>query len=169
MGGVVVTVDANAASGLRQARTTDGAIPGALASWLTLRGVRTLPLRVTRQSDSAMQVAAFLDGNRYRVWYPGLKTHPGHDVAGRQMTKLGVRKYGGVLSFEVEDARRAAAVVDGLQVFTSATSLGGVESLAEHRLRSDPTVPPGLIRLSIGLESSEALIDDLGRALRSTS
>ncbi len=165
MGGVVVTLDAAAAAALRGARTIDGAIPGTLESWLTLRGVRTLPLRVARQSDSAMRLAAFLAEQQYQVWYPGLATHPGHDVAVRQMAKLGEAKYGGVLSFEVENAARATAVVDALQVFRNATSLGGVESLAEHRLRSDPKAPPGLIRLSVGLESPKALSDDLEQAL----
>lgn len=168
MGGVVVTRDAAAGEELRTARTRDGAVPGALESWLTLRGVRTLPLRVSRQSDSAMQVAAFLAGNRLDVWYPGLKTHPGHEVARLQMQKCGVPKFGGMMSFEVEEADRAAAIVDRLQVFSSATSLGGVESLAELRMRSNPQEPPGLIRLSIGLENPEVLIADLKQALLAT-
>ena len=163
MGGVVVTGDSVAATSLREDRARDGAIPGALESWLTLRGVRTLPLRVARQSDSAMQVAAFLASSRFAVWYPGLSTHSGHDIAARQMSE-----YGGMLSFEIEDGEQAAAFVDRLQLFRSATSLGGVESLAELRARSNPEEPPGLIRLSIGLESPEALIADLDQALQAT-
>jgi cystathionine gamma-synthase len=77
--------------------------------------------------------------------------------------------FGGVLSFEVDDAETAAAVVAGLTVFTDATSLGGVESLAEHRLRSDPTAPPGLVRLSVGLEGLDALIKDIDQALGAVS
>jgi cystathionine gamma-synthase len=165
MGGVVVTADDGVAAELREARTTDGAIPGVLESWLTLRGVRTLPLRVVRQSASAMQVASFLQSAGFPVWYPGLETHPGHELAGRQMTRTGAQHYGGVLSFEVDSPALAAKVVERLGVFTNATSLGGVESLAEHRLRVDPAAPPGLIRLSVGLESPEALIEDLRQAL----
>ncbi len=160
MGGIAVTAAAEPAEVLREARTMDGAIPGTLESWLTLRGVRTLPLRVLRQSESAAQIAGFLAEAGFPVWYPGLATHPGREIALRQM-----RQFGGVLSFEVESAQVAAAVVGRLEVFTSATSLGGVESLAEHRQRSDPDAPPGLIRLSVGLESADALIGDLRRAL----
>lgn len=163
MGGVVVTANEAEADALREERARDGAVPGALESWLTLRGVRTLPLRVSRQSDTAMQVATFLESNGFGVWYPGLETHSGHDVAKRQM-----RKFGGMLSFEIRNGERAESVVDRLQVFRSATSLGGVESLAELRFRSNPDEPPGLIRLSIGLESPEALIADLDQALRAT-
>jgi len=160
MGGVVVTRDVAAAEQLLGNRTIDGAIPGSLESWLTLRGVRTLPLRVNRQSDTAMEVATYLSDRGGTVWYPGLETHPGHDVARRQMTK-----YGGMLALDVDYAETAARIIADLEIFRNATSLGGVESLAEHRLRSDPSAPPGLIRLSIGLESPQTLIDDLERAL----
>ncbi len=166
MGGVVVSSDSAEADALRHARVTDGAIPGTLESWLTLRGVRTLPLRVTRQSDSALQIAEHLSQSGLLVWYPGLVAHPGHDVARRQMRKLG-EYYGGVLSFDLESADRAARVTAALRVFANATSLGGVESLAEHRIRSDAKAPPGLIRLSVGLEEPLTLIDDLDRALSS--
>ncbi len=165
MGGAAVTGSADVAAALREARTTDGAIPGVLESWLTLRGIRTLPLRVERQSTSAMQVASFLNSDGFQVWYPGLASHPGHELAARQMARGGAPRYGGVLSFEVDSAETAARVVARLRVFTNATSLGGVESLAEHRLRVDPAAPPGLIRLSVGLESPEALISDLQQAL----
>ena len=160
MGGVVSSSDAGVADELRSIRINDGAIPGTLESWLTLRGIRTLPLRVSRQSETAQEVAEFLVHRVPTVWYPGLETHPRHDVAVRQMSG-----YGGVVSFEVDDPARAAAIVDRLQVFANATSLGGVESLAEYRRRSDPAAPAGLVRLSIGLESAAALITDLDRAL----
>jgi cystathionine gamma-synthase len=160
MGGVASTGNAAVAEELRAARINDGAIPGSLEAWLTLRGLRTLPLRVARQSETAHQVAEFLTGRVPTVWYPGLESHPGHDVAARQMAA-----FGGVVSFEIEDADSAPAVVDRLRVFANATSLGGVESLAEYRRRSDAAAPPGLIRLSVGLESAAALIDDLDQAL----
>jgi len=160
MGGVVTTRDVEVAGRLRTDRINDGAIPGSFESWLTLRGVRTLPLRINRQSDTAMEVAAYLSDRGATVWYPGLDTHPGHAVARSQMSK-----YGGVLAVDVGYAETAARVVADLELFTNATSLGGVESLAEHRLRSDPSAPPGLIRLSIGLESPQELINDLERAL----
>ena len=160
MGGVVSTLLPEIARDLRAARTIDGSIPGTLETWLTLRGIRTLPLRVARQSETALAVARFLQNKVATVWYPGLKTHPGHDVAKSQMSQ-----FGGVVSFEVSDAVEATTVIERLRVFTDATSLGGVESLADHRLRSDPAAPPGLIRLSVGLESAKTLISDLDGAL----
>ena len=160
MGGVVITQDPVTAGALRDARTIDGAIPGSLETWLTLRGVRTLPIRVLRQSETALAVAQFLEGRAPQVWYPGLVSHSGHDVAKRQMSA-----FGGVLSFELADAEAALRVIDRLRVFTDATSLGGVESLADYRRRSDSTAPIGLIRLSIGLESATTLINDLDQAL----
>jgi len=160
MGGVVSTRDESIAIALRRARHDDGSIPGALETWLTLRGVRTLPLRVRGQSATALEVARFLAGKVPTVWYPGLRSHPGHEIAARQMSA-----FGGILSFEVEDAATAATVVSRLSVFRNATSLGGVESLVEHRLDSDPSAPPGLIRLSVGLEDPAALIVDLENAV----
>jgi cystathionine gamma-synthase len=160
MGGAVVCSDPELADSLRSRRTVDGSIPGSLDTWLTLRGVRTLPLRVERQSATASAVAQWLVGRVPRVWYPGLADHPGHDVAAAQMAA-----YGGIVSFEVADAAAARRVVGGLRLFTVATSLGGVESLAEHRAVVDPEAPPGLIRLSIGLEAAADLIGDLEAAL----
>ncbi len=162
MGGVVVSRDESIAEGLRQRRSREGLVPGALETWLTLRGVRTLPLRVLRQSDTALAVADYLEGRVARVHYPGLPSDPGHVTATEQMSA-----YGGVLSFDVGDAGPARAIVEALRVFRDATSLGGVESLAEHRLMSDPHSPPGLVRLSVGLEEPEVLIADLGQALTS--
>lgn len=156
MGGVVSVEDEDVAAELRAARSCLGAVPGTLETWLTLRGIRTLPLRVARQSAGAARIATALADMVGRVWYPGLPTHPGHEVARRQM-----RGFGGVLSFELVGAEEAGAAVERLGIFTNATSLGGVESLAEHRLRSDPMAPPGLIRLSVGLEDPEALLADL--------
>ena len=160
MGGVVSTRDGGVAAELRHSRSIDGAVPGTLETWLTLRGVRTLPLRVHRQSETAAAIADYLVSQVPRVWYPGLPGHANHDVAARQMAA-----FGGMLSFELATADGATALIDRLRVFRNATSLGGVESLVEHRLLSDPTAPPGLVRLSVGLESPAALIGDIAAAL----
>jgi len=160
MGGVVVVRDRALASQLAADRARDGTVPGAFESWLMLRGVRTLPLRIARQSETAGRVAAWLATRVPTVWYPGLADHPGHTTAARQMSG-----FGAMVSFEVEETG-ASHVVERLRLFRNATSLGGVESLAEHRIRSDPNAPPGLIRLSVGLEAPVDLIADLDQALR---
>lgn len=158
--GVLVTGDPGVADELREARSRDGSIPGSLDAWLALRGVRTLPLRIERQSATALAVAEWLAGRVPRVWYPGLSGHPGHDVAARQM-----RAFGAIVSFDVGGFDEAAAVVAALRLVRVATSLGGVESLAEHRALVDESVPEGLIRMSVGLEAPEDLIADLDQAL----
>ncbi len=163
MGGVVVAADPADAEALRDARRRDGAIPGALDVWLALRGVRTLPLRVARQTETAGVVAEWLAGRVPRVWYPGLPGHPGHDVAARQMSG-----FGSIVSFEMGSFDEAAAVVSALRLIRVATSLGGVETLAEHRRTVNPTAPEALIRLTIGLEAPADLIADLAKALRSS-
>lgn len=160
MGGVLVTPRPDAAETLRHERMEAGLVSGALDVWLTLRGVRTLPLRVERQSASAAAIAAWLHGHVPQVWHPSLPDHPGHELAQRQM-----RSGGGVLSFEVEDGARARQIVAALALFRTATSLGGVESLAEWRRSVNPAAPEGLVRLSVGLESPADLIADLERAL----
>lgn len=160
MGGVIVVRDPDLADALRADRTRDGAVPGALETWLTLRGVRTLPIRVHHQSASAGRIAAWLADRVPTVWYPGLAGHPGHAVATRQMDG-----FGAIVSFEMETADAAQQAAERLRLFRNATSLGGVESLAEHRLQSDPHAPPTLIRLSIGLEAADDLIEDLDNAL----
>lgn len=161
MGGVLVTSNAATAEALRYRRMEDGATPGALDVWLTLRGVRTLPLRVERQSQSASEIAAWLAARVPVVWHPSRPEHPGHEIAAGQM-----HGYGGVLSFEVEDGERAVSIVNRLRLFRTATSLGGVESLAEWRRSVNPDAPEGLIRLSAGLEAAADLIADLDQALR---
>jgi cystathionine gamma-synthase len=128
--------------------------------------MRTLPWRMRGHSENAMRVADFLSGHRKvsRVHYPGLKLHPGHEIAATQMST-----FGGMLSFEVTDGRDAAMSVAGkTKIITRATSLGGVESLIEHRASIEgagTTSPEGLLRLSIGLENAEDLIEDLDQAL----
>jgi cystathionine gamma-synthase len=162
MGGVAITTNEAVAGDLAEARAREGYVPGSLETWLTLRGTRTLPLRVTHQSATAAAVARFLETRLDVVHYPGLESHPGHHIAARQMAA-----FGAMVSFELANREAAAAVVSRLRVFTVATSLGGVESLAEHRVVSDPTAPPGLIRLSIGLEAPSDLVADLEQALSS--
>ncbi|NNL12953.1 MAG: PLP-dependent transferase [Acidimicrobiia bacterium] len=160
MGGVVVTADSNRAAELLEARVIDGTIPGSLDVWLTLRGVRTLPLRIARQSETAASLAEYLDGRGLLVWYPGLGTHPGHQVAARQMSQ-----FGAIVSFELSSYEEAAEAATRFEVFRRATSLGGVESVVEHRASVNPLAPPGLLRLSVGLESPADLIADLDAAL----
>jgi cystathionine gamma-synthase len=143
-----------------------GAVPSPFDCWLIRRGLMTLPLRVRAQSKTAATVAAFLDSHPKveQVYYPGLNNHPGHEVAKKQM-----KQYGAMLSILVkggeEDAHR---VNSGVELFTRATSLGAVESLIEHRYKSEgegsPT-PKNLLRLSIGLEHPDDLIADLEQAL----
>ncbi len=162
LGGVAIAGDPGLADALRAARTRDGAVPGVLEVWLTLRGVRTLPLRVERQSESASTLARWLARHPrvIRVWHPSLPDHPGSDVAAVQMAAPG-----GMLSFEMPTAGEALDVAARLRLFRRATSLGGVESLIEHRRRSDARAPEGLLRVSVGLESADALVADLARAL----
>jgi cystathionine gamma-synthase len=144
-----------------------GGILGPFEAALLLRGMRTLHVRVARQCETAALVAKHFAGHPRigSVLYPGLRTHPGHDVAARQMHG----GFGGMLSIRVR-AGEAAAIrtAANVQIWKRATSLGGVESLVEHR-RSiegpDSPCPPDLLRLSVGLEAAEDLIADLDRAL----
>jgi len=144
-----------------------GAVAGPFEAWLLLRGMRTLFLRVHRQSATAAQLAAGLEGHPAvaAVLYPGLPSHPGHEVAARQMGG----GFGGMLSIRVRGGADAAvAVAARTEVFARATSLGGVESLVEHRASvegPDTPVPPDLLRLSVGIEDPDDLLADLRRAL----
>ncbi len=160
LGGVLVARSGALADDLRAMRNVTGAVPGSLDVWLTLRGVRTLQLRIQHASASAMTIARWFSDNGFATWYPGLPGHPGHETAVDQMTA-----FGSMLSVDLGDAQAASRFVSDLGVFTNATSLGGVESLAEHRLLSDPTIDPGLVRLSIGIEDVTDLIKDLELAL----
>lgn len=159
LGGAVIG-DSATADALRDRRRITGATPGSLESWLTLRGLRTLALRLPRQTETAHKIARWLEDRVEIVWYPWLESHPHHQIARRQMSGGG-----GVLSFELSDERAAKEAVGRLDLFTKATSLGGVESLAEHRRSIDPHAPPALIRLSVGLEAASDLIADLDQAL----
>ena len=152
-----------------EARTRHGSVLPPFESWLLLRGLRTLALRMERVSASALQIATALarDPAVTSVHYPGLPGDPWHGSARAQFTN----GFGGMLSFQTgASAARALSVCRALRVFRQATSLGSTESLAEHRLSTEgptSTCPPGLIRLSIGLEHPADLIADLAQALRS--
>lgn len=144
-----------------------GAVPGAFEAWLLLRGMRTLSLRVERAAQNAQSIATFLQGHKkvQSVLYPGLESHPGHDVALRQMHS----GFGSLLSFLIDgDAKTALAVAGKLNLIISATSLGGVETLIEHRYSVEPPetgVPENLLRLAVGIEDIDDLLADLQQAL----
>ena len=163
---VIVKKDSEFFQRLRAIQYSGGAVPSPFDCWLILRGMRTLPWRMRAHSENAMKIAEFLAQHRKvaSVHYPGLRSHPGHDIAGRQMSM-----FGGMLSFEANDGRDAAmSVAAKTKIFTRATSLGGVESLIEHRASIEgagTTSPEGLLRLSIGLENADDLIEDLDQAL----
>jgi cystathionine gamma-synthase len=143
-----------------------GATLAPFSAWLTLRGCRSLGARMAMHCANARAVAGFLATHPAiaRVNYPGLPTHPGHVMAARQM-----HDFGAMLSIELRDGREAALSMAGkLRVFTNATSLGGCESLVEHRASvegANPSSPQGLLRISVGLEHVEDLIEDLRQAL----
>jgi len=152
---------------VRFQRAFGGAILGPMEAWLLLRGMRTMHLRVQRSSQSAMTIAREFEGHGgiSRVLYPGLESHPGHAIARRQMQG----GFSGMLSVLVDgDAGAARAVAARTRVFVPATSLGGVESLIEHRATVEgPNSPvaPNLLRLSVGIEDVADLIADLDQAL----
>ncbi|HXM32864.1 MAG TPA: aminotransferase class V-fold PLP-dependent enzyme [Chthoniobacterales bacterium] len=167
MGGAII---AKHAAGfferVREIQGAGGGIPSPFDCWLVLRGMRTLPCRMRAHSENAFKIATWLaDHPRVdAVHYPGLASHAGHDIAARQMSD-----FSGMLSFEVKGSAAAALEVAAkTEIFIRATSLGGVESLIEHRASikgEDPRTPPGLLRLSIGLEHPDDLIEDLAEAL----
>jgi cystathionine gamma-synthase len=163
--GIAVTDDAELAARLATRRKLGGATPGALEAFLALRGLRTLPVRLARSQESAGILARRLREHEEvsLVRYPGLVEDPWHDRAAAQMTG-----FGAMLSFEVAGGAEAADLVcSTVRVVTSATSLGGVESTIERRakLAGSEHVPPGLLRLSVGIEHVEDLWTDLDRAL----
>ncbi len=164
--GVVVTADAELATRLREGRELDGSIPGPMETWLALRGLRTLHLRVERSAANALELARRLAQHPAvaRVRYPGLPDDPGHPRAAMQMTG-----FGSIVSIELLGGAVAAdAATSTSRLWVNATSLGGVESSWERRRRwpSEPTtVPESLIRLSVGVEDVEDLWTDLDQAL----
>jgi cystathionine beta-lyase/cystathionine gamma-synthase len=173
VGGALMTSKDDLEEKLRFHQNAVGAVPSPFDCWLLLRGVKTLALRVERQSQNAMEVAQALARHPAvkRVYYPGLDDHPNRSVAARQM-----RMFGGMVSFEVADEATAFRTLERLKIFALAESLGAVESLAEHPARmTHASIPAaerkrsgvgdGLIRLSIGVEDVGDLIDDLESAL----
>jgi cystathionine gamma-synthase len=151
---------------LRHVRKVLGSVASPFNSWLVLRGLRSLACRMERHAANAMALASALEAHRAvdMVHYPGLASHPGHAVAARQM-----RAFGGMLSLRVRGGREdAIRVASRVRVFVNATSLGGTESLIEHRASSEgpgsPT-PENLLRVSVGLEHPDDLIEDLSQAL----
>lgn len=144
-----------------------GAVPSPFDCWLLLRGIKTLSVRVKAQTESAQKIAAFLQKhpNVEKVYYPGLESHKNHNFAAEQMSG-----YGAMLSFNLKGTEAHALAFTGkVQLFTAATSLGGVESLIEHRRSVEGAKsisPPNLLRLSIGLEHADDLIHDLDQGLK---
>jgi cystathionine gamma-lyase len=147
-----------------QWRTLMGGVLGPMEAWLALRSISTLPLRLERSSDNAQRIAEYLATRTdvvSSVLYPGLKTHPGHDVAARQM-----RYFGAVLSFNLADRATAEAFFTKTKLITEATSFGGTCTCAERRARwGGDAVPEGFIRMSAGLEHIDDLLEDIGQAL----
>jgi cystathionine gamma-synthase len=171
VGGALVAADASVGAELAYHQNAMGSVPGAFDSWLVLRGIKTLGVRMDRHCENAGRVVELLtrSGAVSRVLYPGLPDHPGHDVATKQM-----KAYGGMVSFQLAGGEaQALEVCRRTEVFTLGESLGGVESLIEHPGRmthasvagSQLEVPNDLVRLSVGIESADDLLADLERAL----
>ena len=175
VGGALVTANDDLYERLKFLQNAVGGVPGAFDSWLVLRGLKTLSVRMRQHTANALQVGCFLENHARvkNVYYPGLESHPQHDLARRQM----VGGFGGMLSFEVQGGVNAAReVARRTRLFTLAESLGGVESLIElpalmthaslpAARRAEIGIDDGLIRLSVGIEEVEDLIADLAQAL----
>jgi cystathionine gamma-synthase len=171
VGGAAVVADAGLGERLAFQQNATGAVAGAFDAWLTLRGIKTLGPRMDRHCANAQRVADMLASHPAvaEVYYPGLAAHPGHEVAAKQM-----RGFGGMVSFLARGGEQEAVAICGrTRLFTLAESLGGVESLIEHPARmthasvagSALEVPPDLVRLSVGIETCEDLLEDLRAAL----
>jgi cystathionine gamma-synthase len=170
IGGFAATNDPTIAERLRFLLKSLGAVPGPFDCWLVLRGLKTLAVRMERHCENARRVAAFLDEHAAveRVLYPGLASHPGHDIAARQMSD-----FGGMISFLAGSEEDAVRLVAETKIWKLAESLGGVESLIEHPARMTHAstadapfaTPRNLVRLSVGIESVDDLVADLEQAL----
>jgi cystathionine gamma-synthase len=170
VGGFVATNDPTVAERLYFLQKSLGAVPGPFDSWLVLRGLKTLAVRMRQHCENARAIAGWLDTHPRveKVLYPGLPDHPGHEIAARQM-----RDFGGMISFLAESEEEAVGLAARTKIFQLAESLGGVESLIEHPARMTHAstadapfaAPRNLIRLSVGIESAEDLIADLETAL----
>jgi cystathionine gamma-synthase len=151
---------------IKNIQVLSGAVPAPFDCYMTVRGIKTLPYRMRAHTENANQIAIFLSSHKLveKVYYPGLMNHPGHDIAKKQMSS-----FGGMLSFIVKGgANEARKLVNAVKIFTQATSLGGVESLIEHRASVEgpgTKTPQNLIRVSVGLENPIDLIEDLNQAL----
>ncbi|MBA2663964.1 MAG: cystathionine gamma-synthase [Bradymonadaceae bacterium] len=174
VGGVVITNDEEAAQRLRFLQNAIGAVPGPMDAWLTLRGVKTLGVRMRQHAANAARIAPYLESHKAisRVIYPGLESHPQHALAARQMSGSG-----GMISFELKGGLAAArTLLESVRIFSLAESLGGVESLIEHpaimthasipvEVRAELGITDGLVRLSVGIEDGDDLMTDLEQAL----
>jgi cystathionine gamma-synthase len=171
VGGALIVDDPALGDDLAYHQNAMGAVAGPFDSWLVLRGIKTLPVRMDRHSENATRIAEMLTRHPRvtKVLYPGLPEHPGHEIAAKQM-----KAFGGMVSFQVEGGEEAAVeVCNRAKLFTLGESLGGVESLIEHPGRmthastagSALEVPADLIRLSVGIESVDDLLADLQQAL----
>jgi cystathionine beta-lyase/cystathionine gamma-synthase len=170
IGGFAATNDPTVAERLRFLQKSLGAVPGPFDSWLVLRGLKTLAVRMRKHCENARAVAEFLSAHPAveQVLYPGLPSHPGHEIAARQM-----RDFGGMVSFRAGSEEEAVELVGRTKLWTLAESLGGVESLIEHPARMTHAstadapfaAPRDLVRLSVGIESADDLISDLEQAL----
>ena len=170
IGGAVIVNDDELSAQLAYHQNAMGAVGGPFDAWLTLRGARTLGVRMDRHCDNAERVVEFLTSHPKvrRVHYPGLPEHPGHDIAAKQM-----RRFGGMVSFQVGDPELAIAICNKAKLFVLGESLGGVESLIEHPglmthasvAGSELEVPADLVRLSVGIETVDDLLSDLAQAL----
>jgi cystathionine beta-lyase/cystathionine gamma-synthase len=170
IGGFVATNDPTIAERLVFLQKSLGAVPGPFDAWLVLRGIKTLALRMRQHCENARAVVDYLEQHDSieRVYYPGLPSHPGHEIAARQM-----RDFGGMVSFLAPSEEEALAIVARTKIWKLAESLGGVESMIEvparmtHASTADaPFAPPkNLVRLSVGIESADDLVADLAQAL----
>ncbi len=170
IGGFLATSDPTIAERLFFLQKSLGAVPGPFDAWLVLRGIKTLALRMRQHCENAGAVAAFLEQHdaAEHVYYPGLASHPGHEIAARQM-----RDFGGMVSFLAASEEDAHTLVARTKLWKLAESLGGVESLIEvparmtHASTADApfAAPPNLVRLSVGIESADDLVADLEQAL----
>jgi cystathionine beta-lyase/cystathionine gamma-synthase len=179
IGGIVVTNRPEIAERLAFLQNAVGAVPSPFDCWLILRATKTLPLRMRQINANAMAIAEFLQSDRriQKVYYPGLKNHPQHELALRQqLDPYGQPGFGGMISFDLPDFETAKRFLSGIKLFTLAESLGGVESLICHPTSmTHASVPAeerrriglsdGLVRLAVGIEDAEDLIADLKQGL----
>ncbi|NET54690.1 MAG: PLP-dependent transferase [Symploca sp. SIO2E6] len=163
LSGCLVVPDAELAGVLRNERDIYGNILGNLETWLLLRSLRTLSVRVKRQCETASQIASWLEKQGFKVFYPSLASHPGRDIAQKQM-----KGAGGVVSFEMDTQEQAESLVNHVSLFQNAVSYGCVESLIHWTYQWHKNASSKLIRLAIGLEEPEDLIKDLESSIEQT-